>query len=343
MRGIICPGPSSPRPPGRKRPVCREKEARSTGLVVRRLQKYVLFYQDCAIITYGITKIAYLAVEVVRVKGRMLMLFRLRFIALAGVLVLAMWALAGCGGSSSGTGRLQVRLIDAPLAADAVNVSIASVQIHKAGGGWQTVKEFDPPLEVNLLQYASGQSLLLADEPLGAGHYTMVRIFLSSAEVVIGSDTYPVDLTNVEQTGVKCNGQFTVETGQLLALTLDFNAGRSFVDTGGGMYSLHPVMTMAPDLDAAQANGIVQFEGLTAVPDGVTVNLYTIDHPGEEDFLIASADVSTVDGSFEFGLVAQGTYDLQVYRGTTAVTTVEDEVITAPTTDLGTITVPASP
>lgn len=273
----------------------------------------------------------------------MLMLFRLRFIALAGVLVLVMWALAGCGGSSSGTGRLQLSLIDAPLTADEINVTITSVQVHEAGSGWQTVKEFDPPLEVNLLQYASGQSLLLADEPLGAGHYTMVRLFLSAAEIVIGSDTYPVDLTNVEQTGVKCNGEFTVETGQLLALTLDFNAGRSFVDTGGGTYIIHPVMTMAPDLDAAQANGIVQFEGLTTVPDGVTVNLYTTDHPGEEDFLIAGADVSTADGSFKFGLVAQGTYDLQVYQGTTAVKTVEDVVITAPSTDLGTITVPASP
>ena len=270
---------------------------------------------------------------------------RLSFIALAGLLALAVWALAGCGGSSSGTGQLQVRLIDAPLTADEINVSIASVQVHAAGGGWQTLKEFDPPLEVNLLEYASGQSLLLADEPLDAGHYTMVRLMLSSANIVVnpGDDPVPVDLTNVEQTGVKCNGQFTVESGQLLALTLDFNAGRSFVDTGGGTYMLHPVMTMSPDTDATLASGKVEFEGQTTVPDNVTVNLYTPDHPGEVDFLVASADVSTTDGSFQFGMVAQGTYDLQVYQGDTAVKTVEDVIITAPTTDLVTIIVPPSP
>lgn len=275
---------------------------------------------------------------------------RLSFIALAGLLALAVWALAGCGGSSSGTGQLQVRLIDAPLTADEINVSIASVQVHAAGGGWQTLKEFDPPLEVNLLEYASGQSLLLADEPLDAGHYTMVRLMLYTGEdpeyqteVVVGGVSHDVDLTNVEQTGVKCNGQFTVESGQLLALTLDFNAGRSFVDTGGGTYMLHPVMTMSPDTDATLASGKVEFEGQTTVPDNVTVNLYTPDHPGEVDFLVASADVSTTDGSFQFGMVAQGTYDLQVYQGDTAVKTVEDVIITAPTTDLVTIIVPPSP
>ena len=276
---------------------------------------------------------------------------RLSFIALAGILAVGVWALAGCGGSSSGTGHLQVRLVDAPLTADEINVSIASVQIHESGGGWYTIKEFNPPLEVNLLDYSSGKgSLLLADDLLDAGHYTMIRLMLYTGsdpdyqtEVVVGSETFPVDLTNVEQTGVKCNGEFTVESGQLLALTLDFNAGRSFVDTGSGKYLLHPVMTMSPDLDATRVNGIVDFEGSDPVPDDVIVNLYVPDHPGEEDFLIASTDVSTADGSFLFRLVAQGTYDLQVYQGTTLVTlvkTVEDVVITAPTTHLGTILVP---
>ena len=265
---------------------------------------------------------------------------RLRLVALAGMLVLAIWALAGCGGSSSGTGQLQVRLIDAPPDAEQVNVWITSVDVHKAGGGWVTVKEFpsdNPP--INLLDYSSGKgSLLLADEPLDAGHYTMVRLMLSSANIVVnpGDDPIPVDITNVEQTGVKCNGEFTVESGQLLALALDFNAGRSFVDTGGGTYMLHPVMTMSPDLDATQVTGIVDFEG-SETPADVIVSLYAPDHPGELDFFITSADVSIVDGSFQFDLVAQGTYDLVVYEGTTAVKTVEDVVITAPTTDLGTI------
>jgi hypothetical protein len=272
---------------------------------------------------------------------------RLSFMALAGMLALALWALAGCGGSSSGTGQLQVRLVDAPLAADEVNVTITGIQVHETGGGWVTVKEYDPPLEVNLLEYASsGQSLLLADEPLDAGHYTMVRLMLSSAEVVIGSGTFPVDLTNVEQTGVKCNGQFTVEEGQLMALMLDFNAASSFVDTGGGTYMLHPVMTMSPVDIATQVTGKVEFQDGSgnpiALPADVTVRLYLPDHAGDDAYLVGNVSVET-DGSFELDVIAQGTYDLQVYQADTAVKTVEDVIITAPTTDLGTIIVPPSP
>lgn len=309
----------------------------------------VMFYQDCAIIGHGINNVAeahhgLLAVGVLR-KGKMFMaVLRLRQVALAGMLILAAWALAGCGGSSGGTGHLQVRLVDAPLVADEVNVTITSVQVHAAGGGWVTVKEFSPPLEVNLLDYSSGKgSLLLADEPLEAGHYTMVRLILSSASIVLtpGGDPVPVDITNVEQTGVKCNGEFTVESGQLLALTLDFNAASSFVNTGGS-YLLHPVMTMSPDLDATLVSGIVDFEGSDAELVDVTVKLYTPDHAGDDAFLIASIAVNP-DGTFVSGIVPQGTYDLQVYQGTTAVKTVEDVIITAPTTDLGTIIVPASP
>lgn len=269
---------------------------------------------------------------------------RLRQVALAGMLILAAWALAGCGGSSSGTGHLQVRLVDAPLVADQVNVSIASVQVHAAGGGWVTVKEFDPPKPVNLLEFAagSGKSLLLADEPLEAGHYTMIRLLLSSATVVVGGVSHDVDLTNVEQTGVKANGEFTVESGQLLALTLDFNAERSFVGTGSGTYMLHPVMTMSPDTDATLVNGVVDFEGSDAELVDVTVKLYTPDHAGDEAFLIAEIAVGP-DGTFLSGIVPQGTYDLQVYQGTTLVKTVEDVIITPPTTDLGTIIIPPAP
>jgi len=275
-------------------------------------------------------------------------MIRFRFIALAGILILAAWALAGCGGDSSGTGQLQVRLVDAPLAADAINVMITSIQVHESGGGWVTVKEFpsdNPP--INLLDYSSGKgSLLLADEPLDAGHYTMVRLMLSSAEVVIGSETHPVDLTNVEQTGVKCNGQFTVEEGQVMALILDFNAASSFVDTGGGTYMLHPVMTMSPVDIATQVTGKVEFQDGSgnpiALPADVTVRLYLPDHAGDDAYLVGSVSVET-DGSFELDVIAQGTYDLQVYQGTTLVKTVEDVIITAPTTDLGTIIVPPSP
>jgi hypothetical protein len=239
---------------------------------------------------------------------------RLGVAAVVGIAAIAAWMLIGCGGSSGGgTGQIQISLVDAPLAADAVYVDIASVQVHSAGDGWITLKEYSPALHVDLLQYSTGgESLMLADCPLGAGHYTMVRLMLTAAEVVVGGQPHQVDLQNVEQTGVKCNGQFTVEEGGLMALILDFNAERSFVATGSGDYMLHPVMSMSPVNVAATVTGSVQFQGGSGTPPFSTViNLYTPGHVGEADFLVASTSLGA-DGAFTFDVVAQGTYDLEV-------------------------------
>ena len=104
-----------------------------------------------------------------------------------GIAAIAAWMLAGCGGSTSGTGTLQVSLMDAPFNAEEINIVISSVQAHKTGGEWYTVEEYDPPLEVNLLDFESpNPPLLLAEAPLAAGHYTMIRLMLESAEIVKG-------------------------------------------------------------------------------------------------------------------------------------------------------------
>ena len=271
-------------------------------------------------------------------------------IAIIGMLAMCVWVIAGCGGGSgsSGPGSVQISLVDAPLNASEVNVDIASVQVHSSGGGWKTVKEFATPLHVNLLDYrTSGTALLLADAPLDAGHYTMVRLMLTGAEVVVGGQTHTVDISNVQQTGVKCNGQFTVAGGERVALILDFNAGRSFVNTGGGNYKLHPVMSMSPVNIASEVSGKVEFQDANGVvqtlPADVEVNVYPVDQAGQTDALVAGTVVET-DGTFKFAALMQGTYDIQIVSGDTVVKTMEDVVITAPSTSLGTIIiVPAQP
>jgi hypothetical protein len=262
--------------------------------------------------------------------------------ALLGILVCM---LVGCGGSSStsGTGTVQVSLVDAPLDASEVNVDIASVQAHKSEGGWEMIREFETPLHVNLLDYRTGGSaLMLAEAPLDAGHYTMIRLMLVGAEIVVGGQRYTIDLQNVQQTGVKANGEFTVEAGQLIALMLDFNAGRSFVPTGSGGYMLYPVLAMSPVSIAAKVTGKVELRetedgpAQTPVTD-VAINVYSAGHAGDADYLQAGATVGE-DGSFEIEVLAQGTYDIQIMQGETVIKTVEGISITAPTTDLGTIT-----
>ncbi|WP_319586307.1 DUF4382 domain-containing protein [uncultured Desulfobulbus sp.] len=272
---------------------------------------------------------------------------RFLMILVMAVLAVSLWTITGCGGgggsASNGTGTLRVALIDAPLNASEVNVDITSVQVHSTGGAWKTVETFTPAKHVNLLDYSTGgNSLMLVDSPLAAGHYTMIRLMLSKAEVVVNGQTFDVDLKNVAQTGVKCNGQFTVESNQLCAVTLDFNAQRSFVNTGSGTYMLHPVMSMSPVNIAAKVTGSVEFQNGTGVvqplPADVVVNVYPQGSAGNPDALSGGAVVQ-LDGTFEIPVIAQGTYDIQILVGTNVVKTLSAVVITSPSTDLGKIIV----
>jgi len=268
--------------------------------------------------------------------------------------LLAVGFMAGCGGGGStpaltGTGRLQVNLVDAPLNADEINVVITSIQAHSSENGWVTVKTYDTPLHVNLLDYStSGTSLLLADAPLTAGHYTMVRLMLSAAEIVIGGTPHPVDWTNVAQTGVKCNGQFTVADGQLVALTLDFNAGKSFVENppGSGNYKLHPVMAMSPTNIATEVIGSVAFVDAAGtpllLPTVTEVNVYPAGHVGDATLLVNGTQVNA-DGTFRISLLPQGTYDFEVVANGVSVKQLHDVAVSLPSTNLGTITVVVTP
>ena len=297
----------------------------------------------------GLMYIMYSCTRPARVKGDSKVTARsFRALGIASVLAMVMFALMGCGSSGSDTGQLQVSLVDAPIDADEVNVDISSVQVHNNTSGWVTLKSFDPSLRVNLLDYRTGgSSLLLADEPLQAGHYTQIRLMLSSAEIVIGDQTYPVDLTNVAQTGVRCNRAFTVADGELVALVLDFNAGKSFVNNppGSDDYKLHPVMTMSPVNIATEVIGKVEvrdaMDNVLPLPDGTTVDVYTQGHIGDADYLVSGAFVET-DGTFRIAVLAQGTYDFRVTAGT-ATKDLLNTVITPPSTDLGTIPVLALP
>ncbi len=262
-----------------------------------------------------------------------------------GLLALAGAIVVGCGGNGGGDGRVQISLVDGPLGADEINVEITSVEVHSSGSGWRTVKTYSPALDANLLEYTSqGNALMLADAPLAAGHYTMVRLMLSSAEVVIGGTPYDVDLTNVAQTGVKCNGPFTVESGQLVALILEFNAGKSFVNNppGSSNFKLHPVMAMSPVNVASEVTGVVRVEDANGVqqpiPAGTTVDVYTQGQLGDPLALVSGADVDETDGTFRIAVLAAGVYDFRVTAGT-ATKDLPDTLITAPATDLGTIVV----
>ena len=100
--------------------------------------------------------------------------------------------LLGCegGGSSaprSGSGTLELRMVDAPSlieGIEALTVTYTTVSVHKAGsesspGSWIEVLNADDPgtdPTFELLELVNGVDALLAFQELDAGLYTQIRI-----------------------------------------------------------------------------------------------------------------------------------------------------------------------
>jgi len=280
----------------------------------------------------------------------------MRFVMVSLVCLTVAAILVGCGGGGSGSGvsGLQIYITDAPIDAHGIIVTITSVEVHEATAGWVTLKTYDPPLEIDLMDYqarfefdgdpATQPEYLLLDQPLAAGHYTMVRLHVSGVGVVLeeGAEPIAVDMNNLDQTGIKLNREFTVASGQSVALLLDFNGKSSIVEMGQGSYKLQPVIAMVPKDISATIKGTVAFMDASPapvpVPEGAVLEVYE----AGGTTLAGSGSISTEDGSFAIGCLLPGTYDLKVNATGYAADTVRLPGVVvgvAETKDVGTITV----
>lgn len=167
----------------------------------------------------------------------------------------------GCGGGgSSSTGTLKVAITDSPAFRDysSVHINITKVMAVPAGkenvgdngAGLVTVAEFPDGLDVNILKLHFLQQVL-GTVQLPAGNYNQVRLILAANPasapfknyfMLAGSDTQ-VALTapSAQQTGVKINGKFSVASGVLTTVLLDFDPNTAIVMRGAtGMDNLKP-------------------------------------------------------------------------------------------------------
>jgi hypothetical protein len=244
---------------------------------------------------------------------------------------LALAALAGCGQSpgSPGSGRVVVQLTDAPGDYEAVNLVVTGVSIHRGDddtGGWETLS--DDTVTVDLLTLRNGVFLTLADAVVTSGHYTQVRLHLGEgSNVVVGGVTHPLTVPSGMQSGYKLVGEFDVPAGGLLELLLDFDAARSVLQTGTGVYMLRPTVRVIPVSTAGGITGHV-------LPGNVPTSVFAI--AGTDT--VQSTETAT-DGLFLLGALPAGTYDVAFdppagYRDTTRTGVV---VASGAVTDLGNV------
>jgi len=173
---------------------------------------------------------------------------------------------AACGGSNSPTspsgtsGVLNLMLKDSPFSdAKSVLVTFSEVTAHP-----------DTESDFTTLPFAGGatartcdlKKLETAQDILGigtlpAGHYTQVRLVVSSATIYFdnaaaGAACAPTITApaggsaslNIPSGEVKLNRQFEVPAGGTTTMLLDFDGDRSIRETGNGRYMMTPVIAV---------------------------------------------------------------------------------------------------
>jgi hypothetical protein len=138
---------------------------------------------------------------------------------------------------------LSISLTDAPGNYDSVLVDITGVEVHTDAGGWQSLA-VDTGI-YDLLQLQNGIDTVLATpQSVPSGLISQVRLMLGdSSRVVVSGVSYPLALSSQDITGLKCNLHDTLQPNTTYEILLDFDADRSIVQQGNGVYRLKPVVS----------------------------------------------------------------------------------------------------
>ena len=184
--------------------------------------------------------------------------------ALLVAIVALTWV--GCGSSSSPSSpssagsTLNVMLKDSPFSdAKALLVTFSEVSAHVSGAGGFSVLPFTGGATTrtcDLKKLTTAQDVL-GTGTLAAGHYTQVRLVVTSAVLYFDnassgaacapSIAAPAGRTasvTVNSGDVKLNREFDVTSSGATTILVDFNGDQSIRQEGNGSYSMSPVIAV---------------------------------------------------------------------------------------------------
>ncbi|MCM2340913.1 DUF4382 domain-containing protein [Rhodoferax sp.] len=248
----------------------------------------------------------------------------------------ALVAACGGGGGASAPGTLGVSLTDAPACGfDAVNVTVTKVRINQSStasendGGWTDIT-LNPARKINLLDWNNGGITSLGETPLAAGHYSQLRLVLDpntangivNSVVLEGSNIEtPLVTPSAVQSGIKLVNEFDVLSGQRVDLLMDFDACKSIVLRGNGVYALKPVIKVVPFV----LNGINGFVDTAMLPSGVMVTAQ------QNGVIVQTTAPNTTTGEFFLARLPAGTYDVVLTANGRSTAVIADVLVATPT------------
>lgn len=237
-----------------------------------------------------------------------------RTILLAAAFMMLSLLFVSCDNDDSlvrGQSKLEVRLTDDPANYDAVYIDIRDVQINvstDSSNGWQSLDGVNKGI-YNLLDLVNDKDTLLALADIPTGRLEQMRLILGPENsVVVDGKEYELKTPSAQQSGLKLNVHQDVEAGVLYTILLDFDAGKSIVETGKKKYMLKPVIRTVFNAAGFQTGDIRGF----VKPDSVLTNVMAIQGPDT----VAGTFTDSTGGYMIKGL-NPGAYDLHYVPGDT--------------------------
>lgn len=269
-----------------------------------------------------------------------------------GALISAIFfiVLSSCSGSgSSNTGTLSLNLSDAALVDEAnvtgVYITVTDIQYHAAGGGWQSMEEFNTSINpINLLEWQEGQTISLGDFQMPSGKYTQLRFMLDATEEGTvpksnpgcmiefnGDNNETLYVPSGSQTGYKAIGNYEVPINGAVTMTADFDVRKSIVVSGdGSYYKLKPTIRLVVTDEAGTISGNVTNMESNA---SYVIYAYEYDADGNTTWSVSETDdpnpsdpadvrfgnalnsnLVKEDGSYKLPFLAAGNYDLIIAK-----------------------------
>lgn len=191
----------------------------------------------------------------------------------------------------------EMRMTDAPGKFDAVYVDIRGVEVTGADGKNVTLN-VNPGI-YNLLNFSNGVDTLIASGVLEISRVEQIRLILGTDNsVVIDNVRYPLNTPSAEQSGLKLQVHQSLQAGVLYSVLLDFDAGKSIVETGKGTYSLKPVIRTIEKAFSGSINGII-----------TPANTYTM-VTAVSSTNVSFTTIANKDGYFLLSGIPTGTYKI---------------------------------
>lgn len=163
----------------------------------------------------------------------------------SGLVMVSATVLLSCSkeDSTSSPTTLKVRMTDAPVVAEEVNVDIQSVRVNyndDSTGGWMDLTT--QAGIYNLLTLQNGVDTLIASGTIPTNTVKEIRFVLGANNSIrVAGTTYPLTIPSGSESGlkIKVNKQLNASLDSLL---IDFDAALSIHQTGAGAYQLKPVL-----------------------------------------------------------------------------------------------------